>query len=770
MKSRFRHRLYPTLPPSPLDPWINLGLSLLASSGAAAAALALQLGFGVHPIFAWSLAFAIVFLPPFGRRFRILHGSEEGDRLQAMALAFFTGLPLLLALPQPSLASLSLIALLVWHGFLLRFSRPGGAAVLAMLLPVLEVLFAIEAIWDRGWTARLLGATWMLVTILGGAVLVTWVHARSTRRSLPPRHFTHHQPAETEAGLWDRARLVFLLGAVLLPLGLLLQQGALLLTPSGTSYVALGDPDDVPPEQALPQPPPPPPAEPEAASSGAEEEQAAPRWSFPEDVAWYGNLMSPSPGNDSVLAEIHYSEDTYDGETYQPSFTSANPLYLVGTTLDTLTTTGLARSLQGESVYYADSGLGPNGWAVFDSSTPMRQANEFRIRLRNMPLNREGVAQRESILLHGRRLVAMKMPSVRLGTDGTALTDLTDSVLAYHWMQVPVDEELPLRAAAIADRRYTAIPEGDPRFAVWAQEARDLCADLSDPEDKVQRILSHFRRRFYYDPQPSQANGIEAFADFFGTRSGYCTYFASAAMLYLRANGIPSRVATGFLVTDFDPQRGAYYAHVSDAHAWIEVLLSDGSWRTLEPTPTSRRREALDALVAGLDYETLPPVEMGQYVEPPAVEEQPWEEIVLPEMTIRERIITATLSLLSMLGLALAACLSILAVSRMIMSFRGGYRPRTPFAALPAEAAQSLAYWTRIEGLLAHLGFHRRRSQTSAEFAHHVERWGGAGYGRLPQVVSLVYRTRFGGHAWRPSEEILLRRFEEALERKVLES
>ena len=202
----------------------------------------------------------------------------------------------------------------------------------------------------------------------------------------------------------------------------------------------------------------------------------------------------------------------------------------------------------------------------------------------------------------------MKHPRVRLAGDGTALTEARDSVLTYRWLSVPVPDDLQLQSTSSAASRHVALPDDDPRFALWAEEARTLCADLEDPEDKLRRIVSHFRRGFYYDPQPSASNGIEAFADFFATRSGYCTYFASATVLYLRANGIPARIATGFLVTEFDVERGAYHARLSDAHAWVEVEQADGSWRTVEPTPTSRRRAAIDAMVAGLDYETLPPV------------------------------------------------------------------------------------------------------------------------------------------------------------------
>lgn len=771
MKSRFRNRLYPTLPPSPLDPWINFGLTVLASSGAAAAALALQLGFGVHSLVAWLCSFGLVYLPYLGRRFRILHGSEEGDRLQAYALLMLPGVPMMLLMPTVSAGSITLVFILSMHGYLLRFARPGGAAVMAILMPVLEVLFAIEAVWENGWKTRLLGATWMMLILLGGAIVITWLHARSTRRVLPARHFTEEQPAETESGLWERARLVLGLSLLLLPLGILLQQGALMVTPHGSAYAGLSDPKDAQrlaqAEQDKAAEEPPPESEPEE-----EEEAPAPaRFTFPEDVTWAGSLSNPGEGKDVILAEIRCSTDTFDGENYIATFGTANPLYLVGTTLDTLSANGLSRSMQAESIYYADSGLGSQGWTVFDPDAMRGQRTEFRIRLRNMPLERANQARREGMLLHNRRVIAMKHPRVRLGTDGTALTDATDAILEYNWFQVPVARDLPLMLGNLTDSRYTAIPEDDPRFALWADEARALCADLTTPEDKLARIAAHFRRKFYYDPHPSPANGMEAFSDFFANRSGYCTYFASGAVLYLRANGIPARVATGFLVTEFDPERGSYFARLSDAHAWVEVQQADGSFRTLEPTPTSRRRAALNALLAGEDYETLPPQvagveesqeEVGKPAELDPVEVPPERFLEFVWFRLSFLVITA--------AMAIAAAYALFMVVRLIWSFKPSKRAREHFEDLPEEAATSLAYWIRIQELLAHLGFHRRRSQTSSEFAVQVAQWAGENMDRLPQVAKLVYRTRFGGHRWMPSEEIFLQRFEEDLERKVLES
>jgi len=87
-------------------------------------------------------------------------------------------------------------------------------------------------------------------------------------------------------------------------------------------------------------------------------------------------------------------------------------------------------------------------------------------------------------------------------------------------------------------------------------------------------------------------------------REAYCTYFASAMALLLRAEGIPARVAAGFLVTEnIDKDKNKFLARVKNAHAWTEVLLARGdpaagggseyTWMTFDPTPARALSDVL---------------------------------------------------------------------------------------------------------------------------------------------------------------------------------
>ena len=66
-------------------------------------------------------------------------------------------------------------------------------------------------------------------------------------------------------------------------------------------------------------------------------------------------------------------------------------------------------------------------------------------------------------------------------------------------------------------------------------------------------------------------------------RTGYCTHFATAATVLLRAAGIPAQYVTGYLVD----LRGGEEARVTQkqAHAWVEVFINGVGWVVLESTP-----------------------------------------------------------------------------------------------------------------------------------------------------------------------------------------
>ncbi len=131
------------------------------------------------------------------------------------------------------------------------------------------------------------------------------------------------------------------------------------------------------------------------------------------------------------------------------------------------------------------------------------------------------------------------------------------------------------------------LPPLDPRIE---ELARSVTEGYSNPLDKARILASYLRGNFHYSLGKARAGGKDPLARFlFETREGHCEYFASALAVMLRTLGIPSRVVTGFLVTEYNPLTGWHVVRMSDAHSWVEVWLPERGWYGFDPTPSSRQ-------------------------------------------------------------------------------------------------------------------------------------------------------------------------------------
>ena len=104
--------------------------------------------------------------------------------------------------------------------------------------------------------------------------------------------------------------------------------------------------------------------------------------------------------------------------------------------------------------------------------------------------------------------------------------------------------------------------------------------------EHAQTVVDWVSDRAAYDLNtPAMPRDETDFALWFLEESdtGYCTHFASAAAVLLRATGIPAQYVTGYLV-DARADRTVDVT-AQDAHAWVEVYIGGVGWVVMEPTP-----------------------------------------------------------------------------------------------------------------------------------------------------------------------------------------
>ncbi len=74
---------------------------------------------------------------------------------------------------------------------------------------------------------------------------------------------------------------------------------------------------------------------------------------------------------------------------------------------------------------------------------------------------------------------------------------------------------------------------------------------------------------------------IECFAEF---RRGYCQFYAAMMTAFLREEGIPARVAEGFLPGEQSVSTGIETVRNNRAHSWVEVYFPGYGWVDFDPT------------------------------------------------------------------------------------------------------------------------------------------------------------------------------------------
>lgn len=141
---------------------------------------------------------------------------------------------------------------------------------------------------------------------------------------------------------------------------------------------------------------------------------------------------------------------------------------------------------------------------------------------------------------------------------------------------------------------YTEAP-GDERYAELASKVVDvLPPDMEgDKVAEAVAIISYLSQHGTYSLRSRHANAPDPTSSFlFGDLTGYCVYFAHAAVFLMRARGIPSRVATGYAYPASERGRGSsILLRGSDAHAWPEVYVHGTGWVVMDVTP-ARNLEA----------------------------------------------------------------------------------------------------------------------------------------------------------------------------------
>ena len=132
--------------------------------------------------------------------------------------------------------------------------------------------------------------------------------------------------------------------------------------------------------------------------------------------------------------------------------------------------------------------------------------------------------------------------------------------------------------------RYLQLPDSTSIETVALADR--LAAGQASTYDVIRAYEAWLARNVVYDldaPVPdSDANAVDDFL--FESRRGFCEQIASALTIMLRTQGVPARLATGYLPGERDQIAGVFDVRARDAHAWVEVWFPETGWQAFDPT------------------------------------------------------------------------------------------------------------------------------------------------------------------------------------------
>lgn len=156
----------------------------------------------------------------------------------------------------------------------------------------------------------------------------------------------------------------------------------------------------------------------------------------------------------------------------------------------------------------------------------------------------------------------------------------------------------------VTEDDYTLPDTIRPMLESWSAE---VTRGADNPLDRAIAIQNHLRGSEYtysldLGPQLRDETGglMDPIRMFRETKRGYCVQFATAMIMLARAQGIPARMAIGFLPGD-PSGTDSYVVKASDAHAWPELYFQGYGWLRFEPTPGARTGSPPPYTVVGAD-------------------------------------------------------------------------------------------------------------------------------------------------------------------------
>ena len=143
---------------------------------------------------------------------------------------------------------------------------------------------------------------------------------------------------------------------------------------------------------------------------------------------------------------------------------------------------------------------------------------------------------------------------------------------------------------SLSQDQRVELTEIPPHLGEILREYADrICKGCKTPREKIEAVEEYFAANYQYSLQIDVPEGNQPLPYFLREKpAAHCEYFATAAVLLLRASGVPARYAYGYLGGGEYNHLGRYWiVRQQNAHAWGEVYVDGEGWQVVEATPSA---------------------------------------------------------------------------------------------------------------------------------------------------------------------------------------
>lgn len=413
-------------------------------------------------------------------------------------------------------------------------------------------------------------------------------------------------------------------------------------------------------------------------------------------------------------------------------------VYLRGVVLDRIESEGVAVSSRRRMRIRTDAEDGSaDGWTHVRPRESAQRGDIYHVDGRVLSLEESAWTP----LFAAEPLAAVQLPRIAYESDrGLLLPDPPERRMRYSFEVANRDwsaRKLRLAAARHPEASTIQLPQAILTLPGLGAFLAEACRPGQSDWEQVLGIVRCLRSAFSYERLETGFEGIATLGPFLEQRRGFCTHFATLAVVALRTQGLSARIATGFLAHEWDAQALEFVVRDKHAHAWIEVYFEDIGWVPFDPTPAQEGRpELTDGYASG----ELADEDLAHAI-------QAWLNKEPGSGSLSVVLLAAGSALWSWSvrepALALALLVTAMLLRRLLSRTSARGRQSAAIQIVPPEQNPLTRTAARLVRALEAAGIRRRQGQTLMALAQEAKRVNSALAGAVT-VVRLHYAIRWG--------------------------